>query len=323
MGNAALSQRVGNSTGALDQALALDVQGVDALRRTVRNSPQEGLKQASKQFEVMFMQMMLKSMRDATPTEGLFGSQQEKMYTSMLDQQLAQNLSGRGLGLAELMLAQLSRTVKVEPSAARPDAQELTPAPAPAGKALPARTPEPAPLQPTARTPDLSIYEEMTGQAAMSSSMLPRAHVEQFVSRLMPAAQRASQESGIPAQVIMAQAALESGWGRREIRSEDGRPSFNLFGIKADRSWRGPVIEATTTEYVNGNAQKTRASFRAYASHEEAFTDYARFLSRNPRYASVRNAQSPSEAALGLQQAGFASDPQYGGKLIRIMKQMS
>src|SRR5687767_6951424 len=98
------------SAGVLDQRLSLDVQGVDALRRTVRSSPQEGMKQASKQFEVMFMQMVLKSMRDATPAEGMFGSQQEKMYTSMLDQQLAQNLSGRGLGLAEAMFAQLNRT---------------------------------------------------------------------------------------------------------------------------------------------------------------------------------------------------------------------
>lgn len=319
MGSASLSPLAGTAAGALDQGLALDVQGVDALRRTVRNSPQEGLKQASKQFEVMFMQMMLKSMRDATPAEGLFGSQQEKMYTSMLDQQLAQNLSGRGLGLAELMLAQLSRTVKVEPPSGPPATPNSTSPPV----NVPLSAPEAAAPKPLTRAPDLSVYEEMTGQAALSSSIFPKAHVEQFVSRLLPAAQRASQESGIPAQVIMAQAALESGWGRREIRAEDGRPSFNLFGIKADRSWRGPVIEATTTEYVNGSAQKTRSAFRAYSSHEEAFSDYARFLSRNPRYASVRNAQNPADAALGLQQAGFASDPNYGGKLIRIMKQMS
>ena len=108
-----------STSGVLDQRLSLDVQGVDALRRTVRTSPVEGMKQASKQFEVMFMQMVLKSMREATPSDGMFGSQQEKLYTSMLDQQLAQNLSGRGLGLAEAMFAQLSRTKAARPRSYR------------------------------------------------------------------------------------------------------------------------------------------------------------------------------------------------------------
>jgi flagellar protein FlgJ len=274
----------------------------------------------------------LKSMREAASTDGMFGSQQEKMYTSMLDQQLSQKLSGRGLGLAEAMYAQLSRTITnqatpVQPGVSLPDAAasdktvELSGLPN-AQRAFAAQT-TPVPARPMLRVHDLSAYEDTTAQAIMSRSVLPQAHVEQFVSRLLPAAQRASQESGVPAQLIMAQAALESGWGRREIRGDDGRPSFNLFGIKADRSWRGPVIEASTTEYVNGVAQKTRASFRAYASYEEAFSDHGKFLTTNPRYANVLSAQDPADAALGLQQAGYATDPQYGGKLIRIMKQMT
>lgn len=313
--------------GVLDQRLSLDVQGVDALRRTVRTSPQEGMKQASKQFEVMFMQMVLKSMREATPSDGMFSSQQEKLYTSMLDQQLAQNLSGRGLGLAEAMFAQLSRTMGGE-------ATQLPPGAVPADKLMGApstQAPKMAPAPQTVpdaamsmtRSPDLSFYEAATGQATLSRSVLPQAHVEQFVSRLLPAAQRASQESGVPAQLIMAQAALESGWGRREIRADDGRNSYNLFGIKADKSWKGPVVEATTTEYVNGMAQKTQARFRAYSSYEESFADYARFLTSNPRYANMLATQDPAEAAHGLQRAGYATDPQYGGKLVRIMKQMT
>ena len=309
-----------NSTasGVLDQRLSLDVQGVDALRRTVRTSPQEGMKQASKQFEVMFMQMVLKSMREATPSDGMFSSQQEKMYTSMLDQQLTQNLSGRGLGLAEAMFSQLNRTMGGEP------AQMASPA---AGKTdLPlAGEPKNAadPKSPLAQAADLSFYETATAQATLSRSVLPQAHVEQFVSRLLPAAQRASEASGVPAQLIMAQAALESGWGRREIRADDGKTSYNLFGIKADKNWKGPVVEATTTEYVNGVAQKTQATFRAYGSYEESFSDYARFLTSNPRYANVLATQDPAEAAHGLQRAGYATDPNYGGKLVRIMKQMS
>lgn len=308
-----------NSTvsSVLDQRLSLDVQGVDALRRTVRTSPQEGMKQASKQFEVMFMQMVLKSMREATPSDGMFSSQQEKMYTSMLDQQLTQNLSGRGLGLAEAMFSQLNRTMGGE------SAQMLSPA---AGKAdLPlAGEPKNAadPKSSHTQAADLSFYETATAQATLSRSILPQAHVEQFVSRMLPAAQRASEASGVPAQLIMAQAALESGWGRREIRADDGKTSYNLFGIKADKNWKGPVVEATTTEYVNGVAQKTQATFRAYGSYDDSFSDYARFLTSNPRYANVLATQDPAEAAHGLQRAGYATDPHYGGKLVRIMKQM-
>lgn len=310
-----------SASGMLDQRLSLDVQGVDALRRTVRSSPQEGMKQASKQFEVMFMQMMLKSMRDATPSEGLFSSSQEKTYTSMLDQQLSQNLSGRGLGLAEAMFTQLSRTMGS-------DAPNLAPVTDGSGHTPDVR-PFELPLVPAAFTPpltrtqDLSFYEKATAQATLSRSVLPQAHVEQFVSRMLPAAQRASQASGVPAQLIMAQAALESGWGKREIRSEDGKTSFNVFGIKADKSWKGPVVESTTTEYVNGGAQKTQARFRAYGSYEESFIDYARFLTSNPRYANVLATPNPAEAAHGLQRAGYATDPNYGGKLVRIMEQMS
>ena len=316
-----------STSGVLDQRLSLDVQGVDALRRTVRTSPVEGRKQASKQFEVMFMQMVLKSMREATPSDGMFSSQQEKMYTSMLDQQLAQNLSGRGLGLAEAMFAQLSRTMggeAAQPSLGAVPVDKLMGVPS-------TQTPKMAPDLQTApdatksltREPDLSFYEAATAQATLSRSVLPQAHVEQFVSRMLPAAQRASQESGVPAQLIMAQAALESGWGRREIRKEDGTTSFNLFGIKADKSWKGPVAETVTTEFVDGVAQKTRAAFRAYGSYDEAFSDYAKFLVTNPRYANVLATRDPAEAAHGLQRAGYASDPQYSGKLVRIMKQMT
>ena len=314
-------------SGVLDQRLSLDVQGVDALRRTVRTSPQEGMKQASKQFEVMFMQMVLKSMRDATPSDGLFSSSQEKTYTSMLDQQLSQNLSGRGLGLAEAMFTQLSRTMggdaaNLPPSTALPREMPAARQSAMSLTLDPKREPSGA-MPALAQAPDLSFYEAATGQATMSRSVLPQAHVEQFVSRMLPAAQRASQASGVPAQLIMAQAALESGWGKREIRAGDGKTSYNLFGIKADKGWKGPVVRAATTEYVNGLAQKTQANFRAYSSYEESFTDYARFLTSNPRYSNALATQDPAAAAHGLQRAGYATDPEYGGKLVRLMKQMA
>lgn len=319
---------LGTDSGALDQRLSFDVQGVDALRRTARQSPQEGLRQASKQFEVLFMGMMLKSMREATPSEGgLFSSQTEKTYTAMLDQQLAQKMSGRGLGLAEAMYAQLSKSLGSEAAPSGRSSPSSSAPVAPSAFSAPSGGPASRPVTlASVRATDVSAYEKMyesaTAQASFSRSQLPQAHVENFVARLLPAAQRASEVSGVPAQLIMAQAALESGWGRREIKGEGGQPTFNLFGIKADKSWKGPVAEVTTTEYVRGKAETTLANFRAYGSYDEAFADYARFLTSNPRYASVRHAPDAAEAAHGLQRAGYATDPDYGSKLVRIMKQL-
>lgn len=293
-------------TSALDQRFALDVQGVDALRRTVRNTPEEGLRQVSRQFEAVFMQMVLKSMREATPSEGMFGSQQEKLYTSMLDQQLAQGLSGRGVGLAQAMYAQLART---SATAAAPQAAAV-PSVAPPDAA--------APLMPS---PELRAAQPVA-EAPARAAAAP-AHVDQFIARMQPAAEAASRATGVPARLILAQAALESGWGRREIRGEDGSPSFNVFGIKADRRWSGKVVDAATTEYVNGVAQPARAAFRAYGSYEEAFTDYAKFLATQPRYARVIAAGDATQAAQALQRAGYATDPDYAAKLVRVMNRFA
>jgi flagellar protein FlgJ len=292
-----------SSTSALDQRFALDVQGVDALRRTVRTSPEEGMRQVARQFEAVFLQMVLKSMREATPSEGLFGGQQEKLYTSMLDQQLSQGLSGRGVGLADAMYAQLARA-SMPAAAVAPDM--TPPAAAPAVPAAPAAIP----TGPQATAP------------ATRASAAP-AHVEDFIARMQPAAEAASRETGVPARLILAQAALESGWGKREIRGEDGTPSFNVFGIKADRRWTGRVAETATTEYVDGVAQPTRAAFRAYGSYEEAFADYAKFLARQPRYAAVLSAGDPARAAEALQRAGYATDPGYAAKLVRVMNRFA
>lgn len=313
----------GSRAGALDQRFALDVQGVDALRRTVRNSPEEGLKQVSRQFEAMFMNMVLKSMREATPSSGLLdGGQNEKIYTSMLDQQLSQNLSGRGVGLAEAMLAQLQRSVASGSTNMDADVAPMSLAPRGAMPLKPdAGVPVGSSPSPAARA-DLSAYQVNNDRSASSSAATAslQSHIDGFVNRMGASAQAASNASGVPAPLILAQAALESGWGKREIRADDGTQSFNLFGIKADRSWKGPVVETTTTEYVDGEPQRVRAKFRAYGSYDEAFTDYARFMTRNPRYANVLATDDPAEAAHGLQRAGYATDPQYGQKLVRIMQ---
>lgn len=268
----------------LSGKLAIDVKDVGTLRKAARDNSPEALKETAKQFEALFMNMVLKSMRDATPQDGLFDSQQGKMYTSMLDQQISQTMASRGVGLADVLIRQLSNVVGTK----APAAQEAGALSAP--------------------------------ESVKSGSSQP-AHVKAFQDRLGVHAEEASRLTGIPSKFMLGQAALESGWGKREIMAPDGTTSHNLFGIKATGGWKGKVVETATTEYVNGVPQTRMEKFRSYDSYADAFRDYANLLKNNPRYESVlANAQDATGFAQGLQRAGYATDPNYAAKLTRIIK---
>ena len=323
----------------LSQRFALDTQGFEALKQGARDGSADTLKAAARQFEAVFTQMVLKSMREATPQDGLFDNEQTKLYMSMLDQQLAQHLSSKGIGLAEVMARQLARASgqPLPPEAAA--ASRMDDVAGSLGPLLDGRTtaaaganeeqvPRVGTVVPGANwnpTAGLRQYQaqqigQWQGGAAMSEDT--PSHISAFVSRMAGPAVAASRASGVPARLILGQAALESGWGRREITHADGSTTHNVFGIKAGANWKGPVAEITTTEYVDGQPQKIKAKFRAYGSYEEAFSDYARLLTNNPRYAGVVSACSADEAAHGLQRAGYATDPEYGAKLVRIMRKV-
>jgi len=297
----------------LSSKFALDVQGVNQLRLDAKNASPEALKQAAQQFEAVFMNMLMKSMREATPQDGMFDSEQTRMYTSMLDQQLTQRMASRGIGLAEVMVRQLSSALNVPPPGE--DATQAFPLNAPQGDSNPlrakARVESYAPGQATAQPP--SAAPVRGGDAP--------AHVEAFVQRLLPHAQAASAATGIPARFMLGQAALESGWGKAEIRGADGQNSHNLFGIKAGASWKGKTVDIVTTEYVNGKPQKLVDTFRAYDSYADSFRDYAKLLQNNARYQNVL-AQGHDAAgfAQGLQQAGYATDPKYAQKLMSVIR---
>jgi flagellar protein FlgJ len=161
----------------------------------------------------------------------------------------------------------------------------------------------------------------LTGSARSTTSAGKPAHVRAFQDKLADAAEEAERSTGVPAKFMMGQAALETGWGKRVIRNHDGTSSNNLFGIKAGPGWKGKVATAVTTEYVNGHPHSRVEKFRSYASHAEAFKDYARMLSNNPRYEKVlAHGGDASTFAHGLQRAGYATDPQYAAKLSRIIK---
>ena len=137
--------------------------------------------------------------------------------------------------------------------------------------------------------------------------------------RMKDHAVEASNATGIPAKFLLGQAALESGWGKHEIRAADGSKSFNLFGIKAGRNWNGPTVQVKTTEYVDGVPRKVLQKFRAYGSYAEAFQDYASLMQGNRRYAAVLKQTDSAGFALGLQRAGYATDPKYADKLTSIL----
>ncbi len=272
-------------------SFALDARGLDTLRMQAKQNPEAALKGAAQQFEAVFLNTLLKSMRDATPQDGITDSEQTRAYTSLLDQQLAQTMSSKGIGLADLMLQQMQRG-RAASGSITPAAQATEPAASP----LSAPQKKPGGIKPEALK---------SGQ--------------DFLDRMKSHAQEASQATGIPARFLLGQAALESGWGKREIRAADGSQSFNVFGIKAGRNWTGPTVQTMTTEYVDGVPRKVMQKFRAYSSYAEAFKDYAGLMQGSKRYAAVLKQTDSAGFAYGLQRAGYATDPQYGQKLTQIL----
>ncbi|NHV30014.1 flagellar assembly peptidoglycan hydrolase FlgJ [Burkholderia sp. D-99] len=316
----------------LTQRFALDVQGFDALRAQAKQSPQAGAKAVAGQFDAMFTQMMLKSMRDASPDGGLFDSHTSKLYTSMLDQQLAQQMSTRGIGVADALMKQLLRNAGQ--GAGSDTAADVGAGGLGAGGlgtsgnegGLAAMNAMAKAYANAANNGGLAGTRGYSAGSALTPPLKGASGVQDadaFVDRLAGPAQAASASTGIPARFIVGQAALESGWGKREIRANDGSTSYNVFGIKATKGWTGRTVSALTTEYVNGTPRRVVAKFRAYDSYEHAMTDYASLLKNNPRYSGVLSASRSVEGfAHGMQKAGYATDPNYAKKLISIMQQI-
>ncbi len=277
-------------------SFAADSHGVDALRFQARKNPEQAARGAAQQFEALFLQTLLKTMRDAAPQDGLMDSEQTRMYTSMLDQQLAQNLSAKGIGLADVMLRQLLRNQAAAVGAG-------------AGA---------VPLPVDGNSPRVEAAAGPKQNAGGANAVLPQAGGD-FILRMKQHALEASVATGVPARFLLGHAALESGWGKHEIRNSDGSQSFNLFGIKAGRNWRGSTADVVTTEYVDGVPHKTLQKFRAYGSYAEGFHDYARVLRENPRYVLVLKQNDGAGFAQGLQRAGYATDPNYADKLTRVL----
>jgi len=292
------------TTATTDKGLAIDSRTLDNLKMSAKDNSQESIKAAAKQFEALFMNMMLKSMRQAGGQNSVFDNEQTRTFTSMLDQQLTQNMSNRGIGLADVLVKQLTNNAMTQALGNSDDAQSSV-----------------TNMRGINAYRDSLKLESTTSSATKTDAATPN-HVREFQEKLGAHAEEASKATGIPAKFMLGQAALETGWGKKQIKTVDGSESHNVFGVKANSSWKGKTVNAVTTEYVNGVAQRKVETFKAYDSYSDAFKDYANMLTKNPRYEQViANAKDASSFAYGMQKAGYATDPQYANKLSKIIKQ--
>jgi len=291
-----------NATSKQPNGLTLDLRSLDSLKATSGKDPKAGIKDTAKQLEGLFMQELVKSMRSTTMNSGMLDNSATEMGTNMLDTQLANQMTGLPGGLSDLITKQLERQMGIA-------SKDSKGSPLKGLGDLSMSRLQDDPANTTGSTADASYVDDKS----LSTS-------ERFVRKHKEAAKAAESASGIPASNILGQAALESGWGKHEIRMKDGSPSHNLFGIKATSDWKGKVAEVTTTEYIGGGARKVTAKFRAYDSYADAFKDHAKLLSQSPRYSqTVAQADTASGFARGLQKAGYATDPAYADKLTKVI----
>ncbi len=258
-----------------------DFDSLVKLRASARENPDAAVQDVARQFESIYLKMMLKSMREASFGDPLFDSQGGEVYRDMFDNQLALQMSqGKGLGLAEMLVKQLRQGMA-------------------AGSATAAAT-----------------------DASVTAKVQQFSTPDDFIQQLMPQAEKAAQELGTTAHVLLAQAALETGWGKHVLPGADGGNSFNLFNIKADSRWQGKSTIAGTVEFEQGVATTAQAAFRAYDSYADSFQDYVNFIKSNPRYRdAVAHANDTQAYVNKVHDAGYASDPAYADKWLQILQQ--
>lgn len=295
-----------NATSAA-AADALDFGQYAGLRAAAKRNDPHALRQAAQQFEAMFTEMLLKSANETKFGDDLTG-QQGDFYKDMFNQQMAMHMaSGKGLGLADMLVRQLGGLHGGNGT--------QTQAAAAAGSAAGA-----AASHATAMAGHLA-HAASQADAAASPADVPGwkpKSAQEFVDAIRPHAERAAAELGVPARALIAQAALETGWGKHMATQHHGGSGFNLFGVKAQGGWGGASTTAPTSEFQNGQWTTEQASFRSYRSIGQSFDDYVSLLKNNPRYADALRSGDVHGFAHGLQKAGYATDPHYAQKLLKV-----
>ncbi|MFO8025430.1 flagellar assembly peptidoglycan hydrolase FlgJ [Thiohalophilus sp.] len=283
-----------------------DMADLSRLRHQSQQDPRATLHEVAKQFEGVFMQMVLKSMREASFGDPIFDSNQSELYRDMFDKQISLEMTrGQGLGLADNLVRQLDQYL--------PPGGESSP--------LQRESTTPASLPAVSIAPSVEARQHQSAEVQKSRPDMEFEGPEDFVETLWPLARSAAKELDAAPEALVAQAALETGWGKYMLRDGDGQPTFNLFNIKAGHNWQGNKVMKQTLEYRDGLPVQERAPFRAYSSLEESFNDYVQFLRSNPRYGeALQQSASPEQFIRSLQRAGYATDPEYADKILDIMQ---
>ncbi|MBJ7552780.1 flagellar assembly peptidoglycan hydrolase FlgJ [Marinomonas spartinae] len=323
-----------------------DFSALESLKTKAKKDPEAALKEVSQKFEAIFIGMLLKNMRAGNEAlgDGLFSSQQTKQYQGMMDDQMAQVLAKTGgFGVSEALIRQYqAQHPKAHKAGASDDndfikrvsSQDLVRVKALAhqastdflkaaqkemsGATVEASSSSTSPKEPVASHPDLVQSKEEAAKPTAQSVAFDSP--EAFVKAMWPHAKAVAEKLGVSAKAILAQAVLETGWGKHPIAKDDGTASYNLFGIKADHRWDGDRAVVNTLEFRHGIAKREKAAFRAYDSFSQSFNDYANFLTADDRYKdALKSGNDPSLFAVSLQKGGYATDPEYAQKIDRIL----
>ncbi|MGH8319871.1 MAG: flagellar assembly peptidoglycan hydrolase FlgJ [Steroidobacteraceae bacterium] len=326
----------------VDPNALVDAGNLTTLQQAAAAHNPQALREAAQQFESLFTSMVLKSMRQANFSDPLFGSAQASMYQDMYDDQIAAEISkGRGLGLADMLVQQLRRS-------GLPGTTEGSSTDSTTSTTSASSTSSTTSASSTSSTTSASSTTSTTSAASTTSSGAAAAHGSpagtsavtqastnagscpstaqqlQFAQSLWPDAQQAARRLGVSPVSLVAQAALETDWGRSVPRNAGGSTSNNLFGIKAGAAWSGTSVQSDTLEYDGGTATAVKAQFRAYATPSQCFKDYVTLLQSNPRYAAALGTGANTQAfAAALQRGGYATDPAYAGKLGAVANTLS
>ncbi len=336
-----------------DNSFYLDFSQLEKIKSTASNQHDKAVKQVAEQFESLFLKQIISTMRKASFGGGLGeDSFATDHYKDMYDNQIATLLAKRGgIGLADRLTRQLGSSMRLQGNENNPAQIHNQPV-LPSQLKMPSR-PMQAEAAQTTNNPFTAQSSANSGKQAaniaateaeavtiplqgfdadrmFSQSLLKNQQIDNalqntkapqdFVNQLLPHATNAANQLGVDPQVLIAQSALETGWGQKIPRYADGSSSFNLFGIKAGANWQGKTVTITTTEFEQGRFVKKQAVFRAYDNVQQSMQDYVRFIQQNPRYQGALNASSNSAQYLQeLQKAGYATDPEYADKIQRIM----
>ena len=307
-----------------------DFKSLAALKREASTDSQKALRGAAQQFESLFINMMLKSMRDATSSIGdsLTGGNEMDLYQGMFDEQIATQMSkGKGLGLADLLVQQLNRTGLVKPSATTQASSPSTLTSTSSSSGSDAANGDSKKISTVApgKTTSHGVADKLTSHRATAgahkSTAMQFKSPADFVAKMWPHAQEAAKQLGVDPTTLIAHAALETGWGKHIPCDSDGNSSHNLFGIKASGNWNGQSMANTTVEYSDGVAVKKVDRFKAYDSMAQCFADYASLLASHTRYSkTLHSGSNTAQFAAALQKGGYATDPDYAHKLKAVAR---